>query len=280
MQNFTLNNGLEIPALGLGVFQMNDEEVARAIPAALEQGYRLIDTASRYYNEEAVGKAIKASGVDRGDIFLTTKLWFKDHGYEAAKQAFETSLRKLDTDYLDLYLIHQPFGDYYGAYRAMEELYAEGKIKALGVSNFYPDRYLDLVHHFDVVPAVNQREIHPFNQQKRMLEISTEKGTLLQAWGAIGQGNKEILTAPAIVAAAEAHGKSVAQVMLRWHLQRGVAAVAKSTHAERLAENIDIFDFELTGEEMAAIAALDRQQPNAGFDHRDPRMFQALLRFE
>lgn len=280
MKSFTLNNGLEIPAIGLGVFQMDDEQVAHAIPAAFEQGYRLVDTASRYYNEEAVGKAIKAAGFDRSEIFLTTKLWFKDHGYEATKRAFEESLRKLDTDYLDLWIIHQPFGDYYGAWRAMKELYAAGHVRAIGVSNFYTDRYLDLVHHTDVVPAVNQREIHPFNQQKELLEYSREQGTLLQAWGAVGQGNQEILTDPSLMAAAQAHGKSVQQVMLRWHVQRGVAAVAKSTHAERLAANIDVFDFELTDEEMTAIAGLDRQLPNAGFDHRDPRMFEALLTFD
>lgn len=237
MQNFTLNNGVAIPAIGLGVFRMDDEQVARAVPTALDLGYRLIDTASRYYNEEAVGKALKASGVDRSEVFLTTKLWFKDHGYEPTKEAFEDSLRKLDTD------------------------------------------YLDLVHHTDVVPALNQREIHPFNQQAELFAYAQEKGTLLQAWGAVGQGNQEILTHPVLLQAAEAHGKTVQQVMLRWRVQRGVAAVAKSTHPERLAVNIDVFDFELTDQEVSAIAGLDRQQPNAGFDHRDPRMFEALLSF-
>ncbi len=280
MESFTLNTGAEMPAIGLGVFRMNEDEVARAVPEAIDLGYRLIDTASRYYNEEAVGKAIKASGVDRSDLFITTKLWFKDHGYEETKKAFEESMRKLDLDYLDLYLVHQPFGDYYGSWRAMEELYEAGRIRAIGVSNFYTDRYLDLVHHADVVPAVNQREVHPFNQQKEILEYSEKNGTLLQAWGPLGQGNREILESAPLLEAAAAHGTSVQQIMLRWLYQRGIASVAKSTHPERLAANIDVFDFALSEEEMTAIAALDRQQTNAGFDHRDSRMFELLLTFD
>ena len=243
------------------------------------------DTANVYAHgtsEEFIGQSLKNLGVEREDVVLASKVYFNEGhlSREAIEREITGTLERLGTDYLDLYIIHQPFGDYYGAYRAMEELHTEGRIRAIGVANFYTDRYLDLVHQNDVAPAVNQREIHPFNQQKEIFEFSKAHGTLLQAWGAVGQGNKEILENPVLVDAAAAHGKSVQQVMLRWHVQRGVAAVAKSTHAERLAANIDVFDFALTDAEMAAIAGLDRQQPNAGFNHRDPRMFEALKQFD
>ncbi|KQB85518.1 aldo/keto reductase [Corynebacterium oculi] len=278
MQNLTLNNGVDMPILGLGVFQMNDEQVAQAIPEALNMGYRLIDTASRYYNEKAVGAAIKASGVPREELFITTKLWFKDHGPEATRAAFETSLDNLGLDYLDLWLIHQPFGDYYSAWRVMEELLAEGRVRAIGVSNFYADRYADLVTHMDVAPAVNQRETHPFHQQRDMQELMSQHGTALQAWGSLGQGNREMLEHPVLTGIAQAHEVSVPQVMLAWLAQRGVAMVAKSTKPERLRANLEAVELSLSAEEIEAIAGLDRRQPNAGFTHQDPRMLEALLR--
>lgn len=277
MENITLNNGVEIPKLGLGVFQMNDEQVLETVPKALDAGYRLIDTASRYYNEQAVGQALQQSGVPREELFITTKLWFKDHGYQRTKEAFQVSLDNLGVDYLDLWLIHQPFNDYYGAWRAMEELYDEGLVRAIGVSNFYPDRYADLVAHNRVVPAVDQRETHVFNQQKDMAELARQHGTVLQAWAPLVQGDPQAHNHPVLSGIAEHHGKTAAQVMLRWLTQRDIALVAKSTHETRLRENIDIFDFLLTDEEMAQIAELDREAVVAGFTHRDPRMLDMLL---
>lgn len=279
-QTIALNTGAEMPVVGLGVFQMDDAQVREAIPTAVEAGYRLIDTASRYYNEEAVGKAIAELDVPREELFVTTKLWFKDHGRTKTKDALKVSLAKLGLDYLDLWLIHQPFNDYYAAWEAMAELTEEGLVKAIGVSNFYPDRYLDLVLHTGVVPAVNQRETHPWNQQLAMQELMAEHGTVLQAWGPLGQGNTAIREEPTLVAIAQAHGVSVPQVILRWIVQRGASFVAKSAHAERLSANLDIFGFALTDDEMAAVAALDKQQPNAGFTHQDPRMLQRLLQLD
>ncbi|MCA1188492.1 aldo/keto reductase [Saccharopolyspora sp. 6T] len=280
METITLNNGVEMPRLGLGVFQMNDEQVLETLPKALDAGYRLIDTASRYYNEEAVGRAIAESGVPRDELFVTTKLWFKDHGYENTKDALQVSLDKLGLDRLDLWLIHQPFNDYYGAWRAMEDLLDEGLVRAIGVSNFYPDRYADLVAHNRVVPAVNQRETHVFNQQKDMAELARRHGTVLQAWAPLAQGDPEAHGHPVLAEIATAHGKSVAQVMLRRLIQRDIAVAVKSTHENRLRENIDVFDFSLTDDEMARIAELDRQQPVAGFTHRDPRMLEMLRGLE
>ena len=280
MQTFTLNNGVEIPALGLGVFQMTDEQVREAVPTAIELGYTLLDTASRYYNEAALGAAIKESGAAREDLFLTTKLWFKDHGYDATMRAFEDSTTKLGTEYLDLWLIHQPFNDYYGSWRAMEQLLADGRVRAIGVSNFYADRFYDLARHNAVAPAVNQRRINPYDQQKDMRDLSAKYGTVLQAWSPLGQGG-EVLSDPVLEAIGRAHGKSVAQVILRWLTQTGVSVVAKSVHAERLAANIDIFDFELTGEELAAIDALDRDEMNnGGVNHRNPEMLDLLYTFD
>lgn len=280
METVTLNNGVTMPMLGLGVFLMSEDEVRTAVPEALDAGYRLIDTASRYYNEKAVGAAIAESGLARDELFVTTKLWFKDHGYDATRRAFQVSLDNLGLDYLDLYLIHQPFGDYYGAWRAMEDLYDEGRIRAIGVSNFYPDRYLDLVTHNRIVPAVDQRETHPLNQQKDMAELAAAHGTVIQAWGPLAQGNPDAMDSPVLKLIAEAHGKSVAQVMLRWLVQRGIPMVAKSTHRARLDENIDIFDFQLSEVEMDAIAAMDRKQTNGGVTHQDPRMLETLLTFD
>ena len=261
-----------MPKLGLGAFQMSDAEVAGAVPAALDAGYRLIDTASRYYNEKALGAALATSGIPREELFITTKLWFKDHGYEKTRQAFQVSLDALGLDYLDLYLVHQPFGDYYGAWHAMEELLDEGRIRAIGVSNFYPDRYADLVTHHRVVPAVNQRETHPFNQQVQMRDLLRKHGTALQAWAPLGQGNPDVLSHPTLEGIAQAHGKTVPQVILRWLTQRDIAVVVKSTRPVRLRENIGVFDFRLSDDETAAIAGLDRQQSLAGFSHQNPQM--------
>lgn len=273
----TLNNGVQMPQLGLGTFQMTDAEVRATVPVALDAGYRLIDTASRYYNEAAVGQAIADASVPREDLFVMTKLWFKDHGYEQTKQALQVSLDKLGLDYLDLWLIHQPFGDYYAAWRAMEDLLDQGLVRAIGVSNFFDDRYFDLTTHSRITPAVNQRETHLFNQQIATQKLLSEHGTALQAWAPLGQGNPDILTHPVLDKIAQAHGKSVPQVILRWHMQRNIAAVVKSTHEHRLRENLDVFDFELTGEEMAQIATLDKGQAAGDFDHTDPRMLEQLL---
>lgn len=276
----TLNTGAEMPVIGLGVFQMDDAQVREAVPAAVEAGYRLIDTASRYYNEKAVGAAIAGLALPRDELFVTTKLWFKDHGRQKTRDALQTSLDKLGLDYLDLWLIHQPFNDYYAAWETMAELQQEGLVKAIGVSNFYPDRYFDLVTHTGVVPAVNQRETHPWNQQIAMQQLMADHGTVLQAWGPLGQGNTAIREEPVLKNIAEAHGVSVPQVIIRWIVQRGATLVAKSSHIERLRANLDVFGFQLTDDEMAAIAALDRQQPNAGFTHQDPRMLELLLKFD
>ncbi|WFU05736.1 aldo/keto reductase (plasmid) [Rhizobium sp. CB3171] len=277
MEYVTLNNGVQMPKLGLGVFRMDDAEVRKTVPVALEEGYRLIDTASRYYNEKAVGAALAESGVPRADLFVTTKLWFKDYGYAKTKEAFQVSLDNLGLDYLDLYLMHQPFNDYYGAWRAMEELLDEGRVRAIGLSNFYADRFLDLVTHNRVIPAVNQRETHPLNQQVDTLALLQRHGTVLQAWGPLAQGNQEVLTSSALANIAAAHGKSVAQVILRWLVQRDVTMVVKSTRVARLRENIDIFDFHLSEGEMSIIGGFDRHQPLAGFTHQDPRMIELLL---
>ena len=280
MQTITLNTGAQMPVIGLGVFQMDDATIREVVPAAVNAGYRLIDTASRYYNEKAVGQALAEVGIPREDLFITTKLWFKDYGQGKTKDALKVSLENLGLEYLDLYLMHQPFNDYYVAWRDMEEAVSEGLVRAIGVSNFYPDRYLDFVTHAGTVPAVNQRETHPYNQQLAMQELMAEHGTVLQAWGPLGQGNTAIREDPVLLGIAKAHDVSVAQVIIRWLTQRGVSLVAKSTRLERLRSNIDVFGFSLSEDELAAIAALDRQAPNAGFTHQDPRMLQALLRFE
>ncbi len=276
MEYITLNNGVEMPMLGFGVFQVADLAVCeQSVLDALETGYRLIDTAASYMNEEAVGKAISRSGVPRNELFITTKLWVQDAGYERAKPAFEKSLRKLQLDYIDLYLIHQPFGDVYGAWRAMEELHHEGKVRAIGVSNFYPDRLVDFILHNEVTPAVNQVETHPFNQQIEATALMQEYGVQIESWGPFAEGRNNLFHNEVLVAIAAAHGKSVAQVVLRWLIQRGVVAIPKSTHLERIVENFAVFDFQLSQDDMQRIASLDMKQ-SAFFAHTDPAMVRQL----
>lgn len=276
MQKVTLNNGVEMPILGFGVYQVPDlAECERSVAQALEVGYRLLDTAAAYENEEAVGKAIRSSGVARAELFVTTKLWIQDAGYESAKRAFQRSLDRLQLDYLDLYLIHQPFGDVYGAWRAMEELYREGRIKAIGVSNFQPDRVMDLIVHNEVVPAVDQIETHPFHQQVETQKFLHDNQVQIESWGPFAEGRNDIFHNDVLLSLAQKHGKSVAQVILRWLTQRGVVAIPKSVHKERIGENFDVFDFELGADDMRAITALDSKQ-SAFFDHRDPAMVKLL----
>jgi diketogulonate reductase-like aldo/keto reductase len=276
MQTVTLNNGLEMPIIGFGVYQVPDaEECETAVYEALMAGYRLIDTAAGYLNEEAVGRAIKRSGVPREELFITTKLWIQDAGYDSAKLAFAKSLKKLQLDYLDLYLIHQPFGDYYGAWRAMEELYHEGKIKAIGVSNFLPDRLMDLIVHNKIVPAVNQIETHPFYQQGESAAFMQEQGVQHQSWAPFAEGRNDLFRNETLAAIAYKHNKSVAQVVLRWLIQRNIVAIPKSVRKERIIENIAIFDFELGAEEMEQIAALDTRE-SAFLSYRDPKVAQML----
>jgi 2,5-diketo-D-gluconate reductase A len=272
----TLNNGVTMPLLGFGVFQIPDaDECERSVSAALSTGYRLIDTAAAYGNEAAVGNAIKRSGVAREELFVTTKLWVQDASYEPAKQAFERSLERLQLDYLDLYLIHQPYGDVYGAWRAMEELYREGRVRAIGVSNFQPDRVMDLIVHNQVAPAVNQIETHPFNQQIEAQQFLQENGVQIESWGPFAEGRNNIFENELLRSIAGKHQKSVAQVILRWLTQREVVAIPKSVRPERIAENFQIFDFALSAEDMTAIATLDTKT-SSFFDHRDPKMVKAL----
>ncbi|WP_419872819.1 aldo/keto reductase [Candidatus Pristimantibacillus sp. PTI5] len=272
MQKVILNNGVEMPIIGFGVFQIADaNECEQAVYDALMAGYRLLDTAAVYKNEEAVGRAIKRSGVQREELFVTTKVWVSDAGYEKTKKAFETSLEKLQLDYLDLYLIHQPYGDVYGSWRAMEELYREGKIKAIGVSNFHTDRLMDLIIHNEIIPAVNQVETHPFNQQIESQDLMKENQVQIQSWAPFAEGKNNIFQNEILVSIAEKHNKSVAQVVLRWLTQRGVVVIPKSVRKERIAENFNIFDFQLTEEDMNAIATLDTNE-SLFFSHRDPAM--------
>jgi 2,5-diketo-D-gluconate reductase A len=272
----TLNNGVAMPLLGFGVFQVTDlAECERSVLDAIETGYRLLDTAASYGNEAAVGNAIRKSGVARDELFITTKLWVQDASYDGAKQAFERSMDKLQLEYLDLYLIHQPYGDVYGAWRAMQELYQAGRIKAIGVSNFYPDRIMDFILHNEIAPAVNQIETHPFHQQIEAQKLLQENNVQIESWGPFAEGKNNIFHNDVLRAIAEQHGKSVAQVILRWLTQRGVVAIPKSVRKERMAENINVFDFELSPDDMAAIATLDSKQ-SAFFDHRDPAMVKWL----
>lgn len=276
MQNVTLNNGVTMPILGFGVYQIPDaEECENAVYEALQIGYRLIDTAAGYMNEEAVGRAIKRSGVPREELFITTKLWIQDAGYESAKLAFAKSLQKLQIDYLDLYLIHQPFGDYYGAWRAMEELYEEGKIRAIGVSNFLPDRLMDLIVHNNIVPAVNQVETHPFQQQIDNANFIKKQGVQIQSWGPFAEGRNHMFSNELLTAIATNHQKSVAQVILRWLVQRDVVVIPKSVRPERLAENFDIFNFELSLEDMEQITTLDTGE-SLFLSYLDPEIAKML----
>ena len=270
MRNVILNNGVEMPIIGFGVFQVTDaDECEQAVVDALTAGYRLLDTAAVYQNEEAVGRAIKRSGVPREDIFVTTKVWVQDAGYEKTKAAFETSLKRMQLDYLDLYLIHQPFGDVYGSWRAMEELYREGKIRAIGVSNFHMDRLVDLIIHNEVIPAVNQIETHPFNQQIDSQCLMQDNQVQIQSWAPFAEGKNDLFQNEVLVSVAEKHNKSVAQVVLRWLTQRGVVVIPKSVRKERIIENFNIFDFELSEEDLSAIAELDTKE-SLFFSHRDP----------
>jgi len=276
MQKVVLNNSVEMPLLGFGVFQIKDaEECERCVVDAIQSGYRLIDTASSYLNEEAVGKAIRRSGVAREELFITTKLWIQDAGYESTKKAFEKSLKKLQLDYLDLYLIHQPYGDIYGSWRAMEELYREGKIKAIGVANFQPDRIMDLIIHNQVAPAVNQIETHPFCQQIETQKFLKENKVQIQSWAPFAEGKNDIFKTELLIAIGGKYKKTVAQVILRWLTQRGVVVIPKSVHKERIIANFNIFDFELSPEDMDAIVSLDMKK-SLFFDHRDPEMVKWL----
>lgn len=277
VKTVTLNNGIEMPILGFGVFQMKDAvECENAVLEAIHVGYRLIDTAASYDNEEAVGRAIERCGVPRERLFITTKLWLKDAGEGRTKKAFETSLRKLRLDYLDLYLIHQPYGDVYGAWRDMESLYRDKHTRAIGVSNFHPDRLMDLMLNNMVPPAVDQIETHPFHQQIETAAFLKKNNVQIESWAPFAEGKNNLFTNELLTSVGKKHNKSVAQVVLRWLTQRGVVTIPKSVKKERIGENFDIFDFELNADDMAAIAGLD-QRTSAFFDHRDPEKVKWLV---
>ena len=276
MQKVKLNNGVEMPILGFGVFQVTDlAECERSVIDAIETGYRLIDTAASYGNEEAVGKAIKNSGVKRDELFITTKLWIQSNGYDGAKRSFENSLKRLQLDYLDLYLMHQPYGDVYGEWRAMQELYKEGKVRAIGVSNFHPDRLIDLIIHNEIVPAVNQIETHPFHQQIETQKFLEENNVQIESWGPFAEGKNNIFQNELLLSIGKKYNKSIAQVILRWLIQRGIVAIPKSVRKERMKENFNIFDFKLSEEDMNEIKQLDTKA-SLFFDHRDPAMVKWL----
>ena len=276
MKYVVLNNSVEMPILGFGVFQIaNPAECERCVRDAIDVGYRLIDTAASYDNEESVGVAIKTSGVERKELFITTKLWIADTGYEKTKAAFDRSMKRLQLDYLDLYLIHQPYGDVYGAWRAMEELYREGRIRAIGVSNFHPDRVMDFIVHHEVVPAVNQIETHPFHQQVETQKFLIESNIQIQSWGPFAEGKNNIFHNEVLESVAEKHSKTVAQVILRWLTQRDIVVIPKSVRKERMAENFNIFDFDLDVSDMELIATLEIGE-SLFFDHRDPAMVKFL----
>ncbi|MBA7847806.1 aldo/keto reductase [Klebsiella sp. RHBSTW-00465] len=276
MQTVTLNNGIEMPLLGFGVFQMTDAaECERAVVEAIETGYRLIDTAASYLNETQVGNALKQSGIARDELFVTTKLWMQDASYEGAKAQFERSINRLQLDYVDLYLIHQPYGDVHGAWRAMEELHQAGKIRAIGVSNFHPDRLADLIAFNKVVPAVNQIEVNPFNQQLHAVPWMLTRGIQPEAWAPFAEGKNGLFQHPELTAIGEKYGKSVGQVVLRWIFQRGIVSLAKTVRKERMAENINVLDFELSADEMLYITAIDTAT-SAFFSHRDPARVEWL----
>ena len=276
MQNVKLNNGVEMPILGFGVYQIPDyDECKRAVLDALETGYRLIDTASAYQNEKAVGDAIKESGINRKELFITTKLWITEYGYEKAKKGFEESMEKLQLDYLDLYLLHQPFNDYYGSWRALEELYSAKKIRAIGVCNFYPDRLMDLAEHNKIKPAVNQIETHPFFQRESDNEIMKNYGTQIESWGPFAEGRGDMFTNPILSEIGKKYNKSVAQVILRWLIQRNVVVIPKSVRKERMIENFNIFDFELSADDMNKIKSMDTGKSD--FSHTDVELLKLLF---
>lgn len=276
MNTVTLNNGVIMPQVGYGVYQVSPAECERCVSDALSVGYRMIDTAQAYHNEEGVGAAVKNSGIARAELFLVSKIWISNYGYEKAKRSIDESLRKLGTDYIDLMLLHQPFCDRYGAYRAMEEAYKEGKLRAIGVSNFYPDHFIDLASNVEIRPAVNQVETHVFDQQIAAQKYMQEFGTHIMAWAPLAEGRNGFFTNPVLETIGKKYGKSVAQVALRWLLQRGVIIIPKSTHIERMQQNIDIFDFELSAEDMAEIATLDTAT-SLFFDHHDPEVVKMFM---
>lgn len=277
MNYVTLANGVKMPQLGYGVYQVTKEECKRCVLDALDVGYRAIDTAQSYFNEAEVGEAIAESGIDRKEIFLTTKVWIEHYGYEQAKESVLQSMEKLKTDYIDLVLLHQPFADYYGAYRALEDLYEEGKLRAIGVSNFYPDRLVDIASFARIKPMVNQIETHPLNQQIEGHEWLKKYGVIHEAWAPFGEGRGNMFTNPVLQKLGDKYNKTVAQVILRWQLQRGIVVIPKSTHKERMAQNLDVFDFTLTNEDMQAIAALDTKT-SSFFSHQDPAMVEWFVK--
>jgi diketogulonate reductase-like aldo/keto reductase len=276
MQHIKLNNGVEMPILGFGVFQVKDlNECERSVVDAIATGYRLIDTAASYENEEAVGKAIKKSGVARKDLFITTKVWIQSNGYEGTKKAFENSLKRLQLDYLDLYLMHQPFGDVYGEWKAMQELYKQGRVRAIGVCNFQPDRLIDLIIHHNVIPTINQIETHPFHQQIETQKFLQENNVQIESWGPFAEGKNNIFHNELLASIGKKYNKTNAQVIIRWLTQRGVIAIPKSVRKERMEENFNSLDFELSNEDMEAIKTLDTKA-SLFFDHRDPAMVKWL----
>ncbi len=276
MQYITLNNGIKMPILGYGVYQISKVDCKQCVLNALKIGYRLIDTAQSYFNEEEVGEAISESGIPREEIFITTKVWIEHYGYNNCRNSVLESMRKLKVDYIDLVLLHQPFNDYYGAYRALEDLYKEGKIKAIGVSNFYPDRFVDLQAFVEVKPAINQIETHPFNQQKEAKKWLEKYNCQIEAWAPFGEGRGDMFINPIIKAIGDKYHKTVAQTILRWLIQLNVVVIPKSIHIDRMQENFDVFDFELTNDDMQQINALD-QNKSAFFSHQDPRMVEWFI---
>lgn len=276
MKTVTLNNGVVMPLIGYGVYQVSPAECERCVSDALSVGYRMIDTAQAYHNEEGVGAAVKKSGIARDELFLVSKVWISNYGFDKAKASIDESLRKLGTDYIDLMLLHQPFSDRYGAYRALEAAYKEGKVRAIGVSNFYPDHFIDLASNVEIVPAVNQVETHVFDQQIEAQGYMKEFGTHMMAWAPLAEGRNNFFTNPVLEAIGKKYGKSVAQVALRWLIQRDVIIIPKSVHVERMQQNLDIFDFELSQDDMAAIAALDTKQ-SLFFDHHAPEVVKMFM---
>lgn len=276
MQYITLNNGVKMPQMGYGVYQVTPSDAERCVSDALSVGYRMIDTAQAYHNEEGVGSAIKKSGLNRDEVFVVSKIWISNYGYEKAKASIDLSLKKLQTDYIDLMLLHQPFCDRYGAYRALEDAYREGKLRSIGVSNFYPDHFIDLASNVDIKPMVNQVETHVFNQQIIPQKYMEEFGCQIMSWGPLAEGRNNFFTNPLLAEIGKAHGKSVAQVALRYLLQRNVIIIPKSTHKERMAENFNIFDFELSADEMARIETLDTKQ-SLFFDHHDGEVTKMFM---
>ena len=276
MKTVTLNNGVVMPQIGYGVYQVSPDECERCVSDALSVGYRMIDTAQAYHNEEGVGAAVKKSSIARDELFLVSKVWISNYGFDKAKASIDESLRKLDTDYIDLMLLHQPFCDRYGAYRALEAAYREGKVRAIGVSNFYPDHFIDLASNVDIIPAVNQVETHVFDQQIEAQNYMKEFGTHMMAWAPLAEGRNNFFTNPVLEAIGSKYGKSVAQVALRWLIQRDVIIIPKSVHVERMQQNLDIFDFELSQEDMASIAALDTKQ-SLFFDHHAPDVVKMFM---